>query len=205
MSGTPQYGYTGGGLLFFDCSNKTQTLLQDSAVIIDQSTMSMVALPGGKLLGGTTTAPGTGGEKKAKEAELYILNMASKRVEWHKALLPDAQDYSDMCVGPDGLVYGITDFKNIFVFDPVKRKVVYQQNAEATFGRTSAEQSPRIFVRGPNKEIYLLFAKGIVKLEPGSFRMTMIAESPVPITTGGDYLDGRIYFISGSHLISYKL
>lgn len=203
MSGTPQYGYTGGGLLFFDRGNKTQTLLQDSAVILDQSTMSLVALPEGKLLGGTTTAPGTGGEKKAKAAELYIMDMASKRVEWHQPVLPSAQDYSDMCVGPDGLIYGVTDYKDLFVFDPVKREVVFQ--SATAFGRTAAEQSPRIFISGPKKEIYLLFVKGIAKIEPGSFRITMVAESPVPITTGGDCLDGRIYFISGSHLCSYKL
>lgn len=205
MSGTPEYGYTGGGLLFWDREKKTQTVLPDSAVILDQSTLSMVALPGDKLLGGTTTAPGTGGEKKATEAELYIMNMASKRVEWHKALFPGVQDYSDICVGPDGLVYGITDFKKFFVFDPVKRVVVHEQDVEADFGRTTAAQSPRIFVFGPNGEVYLLFVNGIVRVEPGSFRMTLVAKSPVPINAGGDYLDGRIYFVSGSHLYSYRL
>ena len=133
------------------------------------------------------------------------MDIASKKIVWHKILLPGVQDYSDMCPGPDGLVYGITDFKKFFVFDPVKRVVVYQQDVEANFGRTSAEQSPRIFIHGPKKDIYLLFVKGIVKIEPGSFKMTMIVESPVPITTGGDYLDGRIYFVSGSHICSYTI
>lgn len=205
MSGTPEYGYTGGGLIFWNKKNKTQTVIKDTSIIPDQSTMSMVALPGGKFLGGTTTAPGTGGEKKATEAELYIMDVASKRLEWHKALFPGAQHYSDMCRGPHGLVYGITDFKKFFVFDPIKHVIVYQQDVEANFGKTSSEQSPRIFIFGPKKEIYLLFVKGIVKIEPGSFKMTMIAESPVPINAGGDYLDGRIYFVSGSHLCSYKL
>ena len=205
ISGTPEYGYTGGGLLFWDRKKKTETLLQDSAIILDQSTMSMVALPGGKLLGGTTTAPGTGGEKKAKEAEIYIMDMASKRVEWHKVILPGVQSYSDMCLGPDGLVYGITDLTKFFVFDPVKRVIVHMEDVEASLGRTVSDQSPRIFVIGPKKEIYILFVKGIVRVEPGSFKMIMVAESPVPINTGGDYLDGRIYFVSGSHICSYKL
>ncbi|MEO5998712.1 MAG: hypothetical protein ABIN89_18255 [Chitinophagaceae bacterium] len=205
MSGGPEYGYTGGGLLFWDREKKTQTVIPDSAIILDQSTLSLAALPGGKLLGGTTTAPGTGGEKKATEAELYILNMASKCLEWHKALFPGAQDYSDMCVGQDGLVYGITDYKKFFVFDPVKREVVHEQNVEADFGKTTAAQSPRIFISGPKSELYLLFINGIVRVDPGSFRLTMVAKSPVPIHAGGDYLDGRIYFVSGSHLYSYRL
>ena len=33
----------------------------------------------------------------------------------------------------------------------------------------------------------------------------MLAESPVPIGAGGDFLDGRIYFASGSHLYSYQV
>ena len=205
MSGTPEYGYTGGGLLFWDRKKKTQTVLQDSAIVLDQSTMSMVALPGGKLLGGTTTAPGTGGEKKAKEAELYIMDVNSKRLEWHQIVFPGVQSYSDMCAGPDGLIYGITDYKKFFVFDPAKKMVIHQQDCEASFGRTASSQSPRIFVVGPEKEIYMLFNKGIVSIEPGSFKLTMLTESPVPINIGGDYLDGRIYFVSGSHLCSYKL
>ncbi|HEY8657946.1 MAG TPA: hypothetical protein VIL78_02855 [Hanamia sp.] len=205
MSGTPEYGYTGGGLLFWDREKKAQTVLQDSAVILDQSTMSLVALPGGKLLGGTTTAPGTGGEKKATEAQLYIMDMASKHLEWHKALLPTVQEYTDLCLGPDGLIYGIADRKKFFVFDPVKRMVVHQQDVPDNFGTTTSRESPRVFILGPKGEIYLLFLKGIVRVQPGSFRMTMVAESPVPINVGGDYLDGRIYFVSGSHLCSYKL
>lgn len=205
MSGTPEYGYTGGGLIFCDRKKKETVILKDSSVILDQSTMSMAALPEGKFLGGTTTDPGTGGERKAKEAELYIMDVASKKVEWHAALIPGTQNYSDMCVGSDGLIYGIADLKKFFVFDPVKRTIVHQENVESSFGRTTWAQSPRIFITGSNKDIYLLFVKGIVKVEPGTFKLSMIAESPLPINAGGDYLNGKIYFISGSHLISYKL
>jgi hypothetical protein len=205
MSGTPEYGYTGGGLLFWDKKAKKQAVLQDSVIILDQSTMSMVALPKGKFLGGTTTSPGTGGERKAKEAELYIMDVASKKMEWHQPLIPGVQSYSDICKGPKGLIYGIADSKKFFVFDPAKREIIYQKDVSEIYGRTAGSQSPRIFVFGPKGEVYLLFLKGIVKVEPGSYKMTMVAESPVPIEIGGDYLDGRIYFVSGSHLCSYKL
>jgi streptogramin lyase len=205
LSGEPEYGYTGGGLLFYDREKKVTKVVKDSAVILDQSSMSMVSLPNGKFLGGTTTTPGTGGEKKAKEAELYIMDVNSRNLEWHQALLPGVQDYSDMCSGPDGLIYGIADFHRFFVFDPDKRTVIYQRNFESDFGRTTGSQSPRIFVKGPENNIYILCFKSIVKIENGSFKLSMVAESPVPINAGGDYLDGRIYFISGSHLCSYQL
>ncbi|WP_316809969.1 hypothetical protein [Pedobacter heparinus] len=205
MSGTPEYGYTGGGLLFWDREKKDRILLTDTSVIIDQSTISLVPLAKGLLLGGTTTEPGTGGEKKAKEAEVYIMDMASKKLLWHKALFPGVQEYTDMTVGKSGLIYGITDRKKFFVFDPVKKLIVHEKETTSYFGLTTYEQSPRVFVRGKDGAIYLLFVKGIVKVNPVSFEMTMIAESPAPIDAGGDYLDGRIYFISGSHLLSYVL
>lgn len=204
MGGSPEYGYTGGGLLFWDSQKKIQTVIPDSAVVLDQSTMSLVALPKGKLLGGTTIAPGTGGERKANEAEIYIMDMATKRVEWHKVILPGIHTYTDLCMGRGNLIYGIADRKTFFVLDPVKRVIVHQQDLESRFGSTISNQSPRVFVFGPKGEIYLLFVKGIAKLDPVSYQMTMV-ESPVPVEVGGDYLDGRIYFVSGSHLCSYQL
>lgn len=204
MSGTPEYGYTGGGLLLWNKKRSESKLLTDSMLIQDQSTMSMVSLPGNKIAGGTTTMPGTGGEKKAKEAELYILNLVTNKIEWHAALLPGVQDYSDLYLGKNGLIYGIADLKIFFVFDPQKKQIIHQENVEEKFGKTAWAQSPRIFVKGKNEECYILFAKGIVQVDNRSYTLAMIAESPVPVETGGDYLDGKIYFVSGSHLCSFQ-
>jgi hypothetical protein len=205
MGGTPDYGCTGGGLLFWDREKWTRVLLTHTDIIPQHSTISLVPLPKGKLLGGTTTSPGTGGEKKAKEAELYIMDMASKKLNWHQVVFPGVQEYTDMCPGPKGLIYGIADRKKFFVFDAAKRKVVYEKDVAAEFGPTTPEQGPRAFVHGPEGEIYMLFVKGIARIEPKSHAVTMLAESPVPIDAGGDYLDGRIYFVSSSHLYSYKI
>jgi hypothetical protein len=205
MGGTPDYGYTGGGLLFWDRQTKTRVLLTHTDIIPEHSTISLVALPEGKLLGGTTTSPGTGGEKKAKEAELYVMDMASKKVEWHRAVCPGVQEYSDMCTGEKGLIYGIADRKKFFVFDTAKRVVVYERDLAGDFGLTTGQQGPRIFVRGPEDRIYVLFLKGIARVAPTSFAFTMLAQSPLSIDAGGDYLDGRIYFASASHLWSYPI
>ncbi|NLX22288.1 MAG: hypothetical protein GXY55_11570 [Phycisphaerae bacterium] len=205
LAGTPQYGYTGGGLLFWDRETKTRTVLEHSDILPDQATMSFLPLPGGKLLGGGTTTPGTGGEKKAAQADLYIMDLATKKVEWHAPLLPGVQDYSDLCPAPDGLVYGVADRLRFFVFDPAKRELVHEQDLAPTLGRTNSQQGPRIFVLDPKGTIYMLLAKGIARVEPGTFAIHLLAESPVPVGPGGDYLDGRIYFASGSHLYSYTL
>lgn len=206
MGGSPEYGATGGGLLFWDNHTGKKILLKDHEVVQHQSSMSLAPLANYKILGGTTTAPGTGGEKKASEAVVYLMDMASKKIEWQKALFPEAQEYSDLRVARGGLVYGIVDKKTFFVFDPVKKLLVHQQNVSEKFGPTTAEQSPRIFVEDPEGEIYILFANGaIVQIMPKNYEMKLIATSPGSIKAGGDFSQGRIFFVSGSHLYSYVL
>ncbi|MDP3468633.1 MAG: hypothetical protein Q8S11_09890 [Daejeonella sp.] len=206
MGGTPQYGATGGGLLLYDNQTNNRILLTDSMVVKDQSSMSLVPLKNGKLLAGTTTTPGSGGEKKAKEAQMYIMDMASKKIEWQQAVFPGVQEYSEMRMMPGGMVYGITDKRQFFVFDPANKQVVYKKDIFSEFGPTTAEQSPRIFVTGPKGEVYILFAKGaIVEVLPKTYEMKLIATAPGPIKAGGDFAHGRIFFVSGSHLMSYKL
>ena len=205
MGGTPAYGSTGGGLLFWDREKRAGTVLRDAQVVPDQSTLSMLARPGGKILAGTTTSPGTGGEKKAAEAVLYFMDLNSKRIEWQAAVLPGVQDYSDLIAGPKGLVYGIADRKIFFVFDPDKKQVVAKQDVEAECGRAAHHQGPRVFVAGPKGVIYALFSKGIAKIDPKTSMLKLVAASPVPVDTGGDFFKGRIYFSSGSHLLSWQI
>lgn len=205
LAGTPGYGYTGGGLLFWDRETKTRTLIEHTSILPQQSTMSMVALPDGKILAGTTTAPGTGGEKKADQAEMYIMDMASKQLDWHAVVFPGVQEYTDMCRASNGLVYGIADCRKYFVFDPVKRQVILEQDTEADFGPSSYQQGPRVFIQDPDGNLYMLFKKGIARVDLNTHAITLLAESPAPIGPGGDFLDGRIYFGSGSHVYSYKV
>ncbi|MBQ41176.1 MAG: hypothetical protein CME15_01840 [Gemmatimonadetes bacterium] len=205
LAGTPGYGYTGGGLLFWNRKTGEETVLEHSDLIPEQSTMSLVPLPGGKLLGGTTVAPGTGGEQKATAAELYVMDESSKQLDWRSVVFSGVSEYTDMCPGPDGLVYGFTDRKRFFVFDSRQRQVVHEEETEGEFGVTTYQQGPRVFIRGPGGEIYVLFVKGIARVDVDTHGIEMLAESPLPVGPGGDILDGRIYFASGSHLYSYGL
>ena len=205
LAGTPDYGYTGGGLLFWNRESGERTLIEHTSILAEHSTMSLVPLTAGKLLGGTTTNPGTGGEKKATEAELYIMDIATKQLDWHQVAFPGVQEYTDMCLGADGLVYGFVDRKRFFVFDPARREIVHEEDAEAEFGLTTSQQGPRVFVIGPGEEIYVLFVKGIAQVDAATFAIELLAESPVPIGPGGDIHDGFIYFASGSHLYSYEV
>lgn len=228
MGGTPGYGRTGGGLLFWDHETGSRRLLSHTNVIADQATLSLAPLPGGKLLGGTTTAPGTGGIKKAEVAELYVMDIATAAVEWHQQVLPGVQSYTALIPGGQNRIYGFADRRRFFVFDTVARRIVHESDVFQEFGLTVGGQGPRVFVPGKNNAIYILFNKGIAELDQKTFAISLLAESPVPIgmggaymgenatggglddvagadALGGVYMDDRIYFANGSHLYSFKI
>ncbi|MCY3765802.1 MAG: hypothetical protein OXH06_10280 [Gemmatimonadetes bacterium] len=205
VAGTPGYGYTGGGLLIWNCERRNGTLLEHTDLLPDHSTASLAALSGRKLLGGTTTSPGTGGEQKAAEAELYILDMETRDLEWRQVLFPGAQEYTDLCMGRDGFAYGFVDRARFFVFCPHRREVIHQEETDRTFGPTAHQQGPRVFVTAPDGAVHVLFEKGIARIESGTFALENFVSSPVPISNGGDWLDRRIYFTSDSHLYSWEI
>lgn len=199
LAGTPGYGLTGGGLLFWNRESQTMKVLKHTEIIPEQSTMSLVSFSTEQILGGTTTSPGTGGVKKANEAELYLMDINSKHLLWHKAILPGVQEYSDLCLAKNGMVYGVADRKTFFVFDVNKRKIIYQNDI---LGRIPHQQGPRILIASP-QNIYILYFDGIAKINSETYEITRLVTSSVPVTAGGDFHDGRIYFGSGSRLYSY--
>lgn len=205
MAGTPGYGFTGGGLLIYDRRDGSETLLTHKDLLPDHATMGLAWLPNGNLLVGSTTAPGTGGETKAKVAELYELDMKTHKVLWHEPLLPGVQSYVNLCPGPGGVIYGIADCTTFFVFDPKTRTIVHQQTLMPEPGGTVSQQGTRALIPSPDGKIYLLLNKGIARIEPDGYKITLLAASPVPITLGGDILDGRIYFGNASRVYSWKL
>jgi hypothetical protein len=205
LGGSPGYGYTGGGLIVYDRARGTAEILTHEDLIPWHSTSTLVALPDGRLLGGTTRQPALGGIQKAELAELYILNMETKRIEWHEPVLEGADRYTDMIVGPEGKVFGILDRTRLFVFDPVERAVVHHQDVEGQFGMTVFQQGPRVFVGAPGRRIFVLFQGGIAQLNPHTYELTMVAKAPRALANGGAYRHGRLYFAAGVNLLSWAV
>jgi len=205
LGGTPEYGYTGGGLLFYDISTNKHVLLTDENIEKDQSTMSLTNIAGGKVLGGTTVAPGTGGERKANLALLYIIDPVSKKVEWKAPVIPGAQSYTDLTTRKDGKVYGIADRKTFFLFDPATKKIIFQRDVQKEFGNSVSEQSPRVFINGKQDDLYILFEHAITQVDHKSGDIRLLSKTPQAIRAGGSFLKDRLYFVCGSHLFSYRL
>jgi len=205
LAGTPDYGYTGGGLLFWNRETKTKTLIKHTDILPFHSTMSIIPLKNNRILCGTTTLPGTGGEKKVNLAELYIMDVNTKKVIWHSPVLEGVENYNDLFYDEEKkLVYGFADQKIFFVFDPEEKKIIFKYDTYKDFGPSVSAQGSKIFVPAPEKELYILFRNLIAKLDRENFKIIPIVKVP-NISNGGGYLDGKIYFISSSHLYSFMI
>ncbi len=204
MTGTPGYGLTGGGMLIWDTETESHTLLTHEDLLPAHSTVSLVALPDGKIVGGTTISPGTGGEAHAKEAELYVLDPDERRVLFRDAVVPGATEIRDMILGPDGLIYGLASGSAFFVFDPESWKVVHSEE-KLPYGDLAGQQAPRILATGPDNKIYALFRNAIVRIEPGSFEHSLLGKPPVNANAGIVIRKGRLYFTHSSEVWSFQV
>ena len=204
MGGTPAYGHTGGGLMIYDTEARESTVIPHTELVEYQAPTSLVALPNGDLVGGTTTAPGTGGQRIADEAELFTFDWESRQVTWSEVILPGVARINELILAPDGLVYGVATDATLFVFDPETRQIVHTESL-SEYGGPAGSQAPRSMVLGPDGSIYMLFRQAILELTPGTFEHRKLADTPVTVSAGVVLHDGRLYFSSTSRLWSYQL
>ena len=204
MGGTPDYGHTGGGLLIYDVETEEAVVLTHEDLLLHQSTQALIALPDGNLVGGTTAAPGTGGERRAEAAELYVFDWERREVVWREALLTGWPSLVDLLLGPDGLVYALASDARLFVFDPAAREIVHTASL-AQYGLPAPSQCPRLTALGPDGLIHMLFLEALVTLTPGTFEHAKSADLPLKAFGGMVLREGRLYFTSGPRVWSWRL
>ena len=149
LAGTPEYGTTGGGMMFWNRSSGQKSRIDHWHLVPNHSVQAMVELSNGMLLGGTTVAPGTGGVTKATDSsELFLMDANTHEVRWRGAPVPGAKTITDLTVGADGLVYGLADSVDLFVFNPNNRQVVSVNRFSRELGPSVFAQGTRAFVKG---------------------------------------------------------
>jgi len=219
MSGTPGYGMTGGGLVFYDTLSDELQKLTHTDLIPNHSTFSLAALPSGHLVGGTTRRAGTGGVPATGDARIYLFDMADRKLVWEGPVADELYEVSDLIVGTDGLVYGLATLQRIdgevvfFVFDPDKREVLHQEKVAKEFGGMALSNAMEVMALAEDGSIYVLFKEGIARIELCRFKLEPIVNF---FENGSEILPanpqgytfiyrGRLYFPVESHLWSYQL
>ena len=204
VAGAAARTLTGGGMLIYDRQTSESTVLGRRALIRDQATQALAALPGGDIVGGTTVKASTGGTNKATAATVYRMKLDTHKIVGKWVPEPATTGVRDMLVGKDGLVYGLADPDRFFVLDPDKGEFLYDAPVEG-YGVASGYQAPRCMTWGPDGMIYAIFREAVVRIDPKTRKHEAVARPGVRITTGIAILDGRLYFASGPKLYSCAL
>lgn len=204
MGGNPYRSNVGGGLVIHQVSSQTNQLITPEQMVKDQGVKSLAALPNGDVVVGTTTAPGTGGTRTAKAPYVLLLDWETKEVT-ARFEFPGYSQVSDLLALNDTQVFGITQGNNpeIFVLDTREKKVVGRTKLSG-YGNLSGSQGSRVLSLGPDQQIYILFGRQIVCVNPANLNASKVVEVPQGISTGPAWLGGRLYFASGPRLLSWK-
>lgn len=201
MAGYAGYGLCGGGLGIYNLRTQQATLLTHEQLIPNQSTIALAALPDGRIVGSTSIEAPGGGHPLAKEAVVYILDWATKKVVFQQAPYPGEANLPSLIVGPDGLVYGVSGRSKLYVLNPSRPEIVRTDVDLSAYGNIVRPG----MILGPDKNIYAAFSRAIVRIQPGSCTHEKIAEAPMGISAGPAFFNGRLYFASGARLWSYAL
>jgi len=204
MGGNPARAQVGGGLLIYDTETGEQSVLKPDVLVPEQGVNSLAALPDGDLIIGSTTAAATGGSATATTAMLYRMDWPTRLVTHRWPLEPATSAVRDLVVGGDGLVYGLAAGNRFFAFDPETGQLLHDEEVSA-YGALTGMQAPRTMGIGPDGGIYVLFRDAIARFEPGTFQHREIGRPGVPISAGIVIHENRLYFASGTRLLSYDL
>jgi len=195
----------GSGMLIYDTETGEEVMLDRKELLPDHGINAMISLPDGDVLVGTSIHPPTGGSAGTDTtAMLYRFNMATRTIRERWPLQPATPAVYDMVVAADGLVYGLAEPSRFFVFNPASGEFVHQEELSG-YGDAAGYMAPRCMSIAPDGNIYAIFQKAVVRIEPGTFRHRAIFNTADKITAGIAIQDGRLYFACGSRLFSCAL
>jgi outer membrane protein assembly factor BamB len=185
------YGYLGGPLTKWNSSSGQVESFPHT--VQDQSVVTLCEA-NGLIIGGTTVIGGGGSHPTHKEAKLFVWDPVAKRRVFETVPVAGAKGIGDLITAPNGKVFGIAEGNTLFVFDPEQRQVVHRAAVPFPISIDSTYNSIAV---GFNKNLWGLCRKGIFMIDPNTYKVTLIAKSPEPITAGFVMSDRSIYFGAG--------
>ncbi len=192
MGGTPGYGMTGGGLALLDMDSGRLRVIPHTELAENEAPFALAALSDRLLLVGTTTAPGTGGERKAPEAGLLLVDAAGGRTVWRGRVPGGIDAVLSLAALPGGDAVGIDSDLRLFRFELASRRIIPGASVRE-FGGLPVTQGPRLLLHDSD-DLWLLFRSGVGRVDPDKCAVTGFIPVTPEIQAGGAVRGGVLYY-----------
>lgn len=163
---TPDYGEHGGALTMVDLAGGEYAVHRH---IVENQTVSSLALVGDVLFGGTSIAGGGGTTPVATEATLFTADPDTGEKTGEFVPVPGAYSINALLVGPDGDLWGLAD-GTLFVLDPETREVI--STTEIFAGNAGETDGDLVIVGG--EYVYGHSAARLFRIDPISKQATLL-------------------------------
>jgi len=194
----PDYGLMGGALSVYDPKKNEKRVYRDT--VKNQSIASLAYIEKLDLIAaGSSIRGGTGTRAIEKEARLILWDPQEEKKVFEIIPVPEAKTILSLAATVDGILYGITDNEKVFVFDSEKREI------KKVFDLGFKEPREISLQAGPDGRLYGFVREAIFVIDPKESQISLLAKSPVPITSGMAMLGRKIYFGSGANLYEFEI
>jgi streptogramin lyase len=176
---------------------ETGSTQRNDGIVHDESIVSLTTWHD-SIIGGTTVTGGEGSHPTQKDAKLFIWNPKTRLKEFEIVPVSGAADITDLVTAPNGLVYGIAG-RTLFEFNPKTRQITNRQAlplSRLPYNSAFVDSTGRMWALAQN---------GIFMIDTKTFKASLVANAPAPITGGFAVKNGKIYFICGSSIYSYTM
>lgn len=188
------YGQLESPLLKFDPESNVSTLYP---VVHDQS-ITALAVWHKLIIGGTSIRGGPGSHPTQESACIFGWDPATGKKQFEFVPVPNKATVADLIVAPNDHIFGFAD-DVLFEFDPQKETVVRRQKIPFSPPICESVALDRL------GNIWGLTKEGIFSVNTTSATIQLIARPPAEITGGFAMRNGKIYFIAGSSIYTYRM
>jgi streptogramin lyase len=159
-----EYGTWGGALTIYDLHKKGKPKVLRN--IVPEQTITTIAAKNNRLWVGTSIEGGDATTPKANEAVLFEFDPeTNKKVAEYSPLVRGTPlRISGLTVGPDGMLWGISD-GILFQFDPVRKRAIRQTSLVRGGSATGTSM-----VFHPNGYLYVTVDGSLFKVDPKTWK-----------------------------------
>jgi len=194
----PDYGLLGGAISVYGPEKDEKRVYRH--IIQNQSIASLAYIEKLDLIAAGSSVRGGGGTRAIeKEAKLIFWDPKEEKKIFEITPVTGARTILSLAATIDGMLYGITNNEKVFVFDSERREI------KKVFDLEFKEPREISLQLGPEEKLYGLSREAIFVIDPKGDQVSLLAKSPVPITSGMGVLGRKIYFGSGANLFEFEI